>query len=177
MSDAIPFMAKYDGKSFRPVGARSEEIVRRNFVEGERYELEECQGRSSATHRHFFAALHDAWLSLPEDIADNFLSEEHLRKYALIHEGFSNTSALVCQSAAAAEQVAAFLRPVDEFSVVTVQGKTVFRAVAKSQSLRAMGKAEFQRSKQATLDYVASLIGATTKQLESAQKPQPERTT
>ena len=167
MSDEIPFMAKFDGKYFRPVGARSEEIVRRNFVEGTRYELIECQGRSGATHRHFFAALHDAWLNLPEEIADNFLSEDHLRKYALIHEGFSNTSTLVCQSAAAAEQFARFLRPVDEFSVVTVSGKTVMRSIAKSQSLRAMGKDEFQRSKQAVLDYVASLIGTTPKALEA----------
>lgn len=166
MNDAIPFVVKLDGKVLRPVGARSEEIVRRNFVEGERYEVVECQGRSDASHRHFFAALHDAWLNLPEEIADNFLSEEHLRKFALIHEGFSNTSTLACQSAAAAEQFAAFLRPVDEFSVVTISGRTVIRAVAKSQSLRAMGKKDFQASKTAVLDYVASLIGTTGKQLE-----------
>ena len=147
MSDALPFLAKFDGKGFRPLGARSEEIVRRNFAPDTRYELVECQARSGATHRHFFAALHDAWLNLPEGIADNFLSEEHLRKYCLIKSGFCDQSTLVCQSTAAAQQVASFLRPVDEFSVVTVSGRTVTRYVAKSQSLRSMGKDQFQKSK------------------------------
>ncbi|WP_216073446.1 hypothetical protein, partial [Acinetobacter baumannii] len=73
-----------------------------------------------ASHNHEFAWLHEAWHSLPERYAEQFPSSEHLRKYALIQAGYSNSHSLVCGSKAEALRLAAFIRPMDEFAVVTV---------------------------------------------------------
>ncbi|WP_234840443.1 hypothetical protein [Sinorhizobium meliloti] len=56
-------------------------------------------------------------------------------------------------------RLAAFIRPIDAFSVVDVKEATVTRYVAKSQSMKAMGKQDFQESKTAVLDFLDDLIG------------------
>ncbi|HZH10599.1 MAG TPA: hypothetical protein VEZ24_09525 [Microvirga sp.] len=47
----------------------------------------------------------------------------------------------------------------DEYSVVVVRGPIVVVRKPKSQSRRAMGKEEFQQSKQAVLEIVSNMIG------------------
>jgi hypothetical protein len=56
-------------------------------------------------------------------------------------------------------RIAAFLRPVDDTAVVRVKDSVVVRWTAKSQSLRAMGRHDFQRSKDAVLAVIDELIG------------------
>jgi len=53
----------------------------------------------------------------------------------------------------------------DEFSIVISKDNTVTIYTAKSQSRRAMNRADFAKSKQDVLDFVSNLIGSTPNQL------------
>jgi len=59
------------------------------------------------------------------------------------------------------------LKPVDEFALVVAKEATVTRYTAKSQSEKAMGKTDFQASKDSVLAIVSEMIGATKKALEN----------
>lgn len=153
------------GDGFTPL-PRFAKACDKEFVVGERYQIEPIEERSAVSHRHYFAALHDAWVNLPEDQAGHFATSEHLRKYALIKAGFADERSLVCASKAEALRVAAFVRPLDEYGIVDVREATVKVYTAQSQSTKAMGKAEFQRSKTAVLDIIAAMIGVDTETLK-----------
>jgi hypothetical protein len=116
--------------------------------------------RSMRSHRHYFSALADLWDTLPERYATEqwAQSTEHLRKYALIKTGYCDTTTLVCKSDAEAQRVAAFMRPIDEFSIVLAKGATVVRYTAKSQSVKAMGNADFQQSTADVLAFCDALV-------------------
>ena len=141
------------------------------YTVGERYIMAPVSQRSDATHRHEFVWLREAWLSLPEHLADapHCASPEHLRKWALIRAGYSDSHTITCASKAEALRLAAFIRPIDEFAVVVTQGATVTRFTAKSQSRRAMGAQEFQESKTKIMEVIARLLG-----VDPAALPQRE---
>jgi hypothetical protein len=139
------------------------------FEAGERYIMVEHQDRSQSSHNHEFGWLREAWMNLPERFAERFPSETHLRKWALIRAGYSDSHTITCSSKAEAIRIAAFIRPMDEFSIVIVNGPTVTRYTAKSQSRRAMGAADFQRSKTLIMEIVAKMIGVEPAQLARAQ--------
>lgn len=168
MSDAPTILCRYEGegefKSVNAVWARRADVA---LVIGEQYYIEPKLGRSELSHRHFFALINDMWSNLPERLSESYPTPDHLRKYALIRTGFYDSHQLVCSSIKEANKIAAFIRPVDEYSIVSVDGKIVTRFVAKSQSYKAMGKSDFQRSKQAVMDFLSELIGAERQQLES----------
>lgn len=130
------------------------------FVIGEVYRMAPVEDRSIASHNHQFAEIAEAWKNLPERFHNQpwAQSAEHLRKYALIRTGFCDTQTFACGSRAEAMRWASNLRPIDEYSVVTVEGTTVYRFTAQSQSMRAMGKQRFQESKQAILDWLDDLL-------------------
>lgn len=161
---SAPHLFRYEGegemRSLRPKRADAE------FVIGQTYNLVEHHDRSAASHDQFFAALNEAFLNLPEEISARFPTCEHLRKWSLIECGYADSQTFVASSAAEARRLAAFIKPIDEFSIVTITGATVTRWTAKSQSYRAMGKKEFQASKTAVLEYVSSLIGVQSGELE-----------
>lgn len=127
--------------------------------------------RSTASHRHEFAWLREAFKSLPEQYALEpwAQSPEHLRKYALIRTGFCTTDTLAAGNNAAALRMAAFIRAREEYAVTTVQGSTVHVFTAESQSTRAMGKDRFQQSKTAIMEFIADLIGCTPDQLPTQE--------
>jgi hypothetical protein len=165
MSDTpppLPFV--WDGESLVPKLPR---IADRHYVIGETYRMAPMEDVSTQSRGHYFAALKEAWQNLPEDQAERFPDPETLRKYALIRTGFRDERSLVCSSKAEAERVAGFIKARDQYAVVVVKAATITEYTAKSQSARAMGKEEFQRSKQAVLDYVATLIGVDSKTLEA----------
>jgi hypothetical protein len=139
------------------------------FVVGEVYRLEPVEDRSAASHRHYFAAVNEAWANLPEDQASRFPTPEHLRKWALIQAGYFDRREITCASKAEALRVAAFVTPMDPYAVVAVSGAAVAVLTARSQSVRAMGKAEFQRSKDAVLAVLADMLGVTTDALSRAE--------
>lgn len=123
------------------------------------YLLAPVEHRSDATHKHEFAWLREAWMSLPEDLAERFPTPDHLRKRALIDAGFYDETVVDAGSNAAALRVAAYMRRKDEYAYVVVRGGVAVERVAKSQSRRMMNKAEFQASKTALLEIVGAMIG------------------
>ncbi len=154
----------WDGSAFAVV-ARHERLADEQFTVGQAYTLDVVEDRSLASHNHQFAHIEEVWRNLPDHLALRFPTAVHLRKFALIQTGWCDTHTLVCSSKAEALRVAAFCRPIDEFSVVIAKEATVTRYVAKSQSRKAMGAEDFKRSKSDVLDYIASLIGSTPKEV------------
>ena len=140
------------------------------FVIGETYRLAPVEDRSAASHRHYFAAINEAWQNLPEGMADEYPTPEHLRKAALIRAGYRDERSIVCANRAEALRVAAFIKPMDEYALVATSETVVRVYTAQSQSVRAMGKAEFQKSKDAVLDALAAMIGVTTRDLHNHAK-------
>lgn len=161
-----PLLFIWEGDLFRPANPMVQARADKRYVIGQKYALMEFQERSGRSHRHYHAALHEAWQNLPEAIAKNYPTVEHLRKRALIEAGFYDAHTVTFNNRTDALKAAAFMRPMDEFSVVTTKGATVTRYSAKSQSYQAMGKDDFNRSKSAVLDVVSSMIGLSREQLE-----------
>ena len=81
-----PELFTWDGEAMVPRHPRRADQL---FVVGETYPLIINEDRSVATHNHEFAWLREAWLNLPETLADLYPSPEHLRKRALIEAGYS----------------------------------------------------------------------------------------
>jgi hypothetical protein len=160
-----PLMCRWTGDGFIPLG-RSAKDADATFVIGERYTLVEVQDRSMASHRHYFASLHEAWRNLSDEQVERWPTSDHLRAYALIKCGYATQRQLVAASKAEAQRLAAFLRPVNEYALITVADCVVTEWTAESQSFRAMGKQRFGESKQKVLDYVAGLIGVTPDALQ-----------
>lgn len=144
----------------RPL-ARFSGLCDREFVVGETYRLEVCEERSDVSHKHEFAWLREAWRNLPEQLATEYPTSEHLRKRALIQAGYYDESIVDAGSKAAALRIAAFVRPMDDFALIFVRDCFVIKRTAKSQSRRAMKKAEFQDSKQKIMDIITDMIGVS----------------
>ena len=163
MTEIIPpLMVTYDGEALLPPTPRWAAMWAHHLVVGEQYLMVEQRDRSANSHRHYFANLYDLWQNLPEIYADVPWAQtsEHLRKYALIKTGHGLGTAFACSSKAEALRLAAFLRPVNEFAVVSVKEASVYLTVAASQSMKAMGGPEFQKSKTDVLEFIEDLIGA-----------------
>lgn len=150
----VPFL--WDGEVMKPLQPKRADAF---YTVGERYIMVPVCQRSDATHKHEFAWLREAWMNLPDDLAERFPTAEHLRKWALIRAGYSDSHTITCHNKAEALRVAAFIRPIDEFAVVITNEATVTRYTAKSQSRRAMGAKEFQDSKTKIMEVVARMLG------------------
>jgi hypothetical protein len=140
-----PVTFAWDGDAMVPL-PRFARLCDRRFVVGETYPLDVAEPRSRASHNHYFAAIHDAWLNLREEFADDFPSDEHLRKWCLIRAGFCDKRSIVCASRAEAQRVAAFMKPMDPYAVVSVSEAVVTVYTAQSQSIKAMGAKVFRRA-------------------------------
>lgn len=158
-----PITFTWDGESMVPL-ARSQQLCDKQFVVGEAYPLIVHEARSTNSHNHYFASLTEAWHQLPEDAAERFPTVDHLRKYALIKAGYRDERSIACSSKAEAQRMAAFIKPLDEFSIVVPTDALVTVYTAKSQSMRAMGKKDFQESKDKVLDIAWGLCGITPQQ-------------
>lgn len=168
MTVAPHILFNWDGEVMRPATGEWARRADKVFVVGERYRLVEEHERSSISHRHYFASVEESWGNLPENIAEQWPTSEHLRKWALVKAGYADERSIVCSSKAEAQRVAAFIKPMDAYAVVTVREAVVRVYTAKSQSMRAMGRADFQASKTAVLDILAGLVAVTPKQLREA---------
>ena len=80
-----------------------------------------------------------------------------MRAKALIHTGFSNERAIVCDTAKDAATIAEFIGQTNQYAIVRVSGNVLKVYTAKSQSRKSMNKKEFQASKEAVLGFVAGL--------------------
>ena len=152
-----------DGDTLIPFGVGMQKRFDEDWADGEYRRLVEVEERSHASHAHYFANLHEMFISLPENIKrdeDWAESEEAMRKNALIRTGFYNAVDYPCETKAEAKRWAARMQVKDDYSIVLVEGTVVRVLTAKSQSYKGMpSKGEFQRSKEAVLNYLADLIG------------------
>lgn len=145
---------------------RFRRIADRELVIGEHYRLVPAEERSEASHKHYFAAIHEAWKNFNEEQTERWPTSERFRKWALIKAGYADEQSMVCRSNAEALRWAAFLKPIDEYAIVVVRGSVVSRYTAKSQSLKAMGKEDFQASKDRVLELAAAQIDVTVADLQ-----------
>ena len=161
----IPF--KWTGEAMQPVGHFAKACDLR-FVVGETYTLEEIQERSSASHRHYFACVEEAWQTLPEGTIGQFPNSTVLRKHALIACGYADERSIVCSSKAEAQRFAAWCRPRDSYAIITVSHCVVKEFTAQSQQKKAMGAKVFQESKDRVLAWIANLAGIDASELGKA---------
>lgn len=148
-----------------------EAMANEAFSDGDFYRLAVEETRSEVSHRHEFAWLREAWQSLPDALRREYPSSEHLRKRALIETGHCTMHDYVCGTKAEAARWAANLRrELDEYALVVVSESVVRVFRAKSQAAKAMGKADFQKSKTDVLDWVAGLLQVAPETLEKQQE-------
>lgn len=165
-----PMVYRWDGCAMQVIPRFAKEADKR-FVCGQTYVMEEIQERSAASHRHFFASVRQAWMNLPERLVLDFPSAEHLRKFALVRAGFYDRRSIATKSPSEAAKIAAFIRPMDEFAVVTVDGSIINVFTAKSQNYREMSKQEFAASKDAVLRILEDLLRVEEGEIEKAGVP------
>lgn len=163
MTTIAPLAFRWDGDAMLPLNPR---IADKQYVVGEVYRLEPREERSGASHSHYFAALNEAHANLPEYLAEQFPTVDHLRRWALIKAGFCDQRSVVAASKAEALKIAAFMKPMDPFAVVTAVNAVVTVFTAKSQSMKAMGKDAFEDSKTAVLEIAAQMVGASVTTLK-----------
>lgn len=156
---SAPILFQWDGEAMVPASQHWARQADKEFVVGERYRMIEHHDRSANSHRHYFSVLHDAWQTLPDDKLEIYPTSEHLRKKALVWKGHRDERSIVCASAAEAQRVAAFVKPMDDFAVVMVKDAVVRVLTAKSQSAKAMGAKDFAASKNDVLDFIDDLLG------------------
>ncbi len=159
----------WDGEVMRPL-PRFAAMAKQRFAAHELYRMEVVEERSVATHNHYFAVIHEAWLNLPENCAGRFANEDHLRKWCLITAGFRTEQSIVASSTEEAARIAAFVKPTvaDNYAIVTVHECVVTIYTAMSQARKAMKKADFQASKEAVFEVLARILGTDTAELTSS---------
>jgi hypothetical protein len=157
-----PLYFKWQNGVMHPVHPQAAE---RQYTAGELYRLVPEAERSQTSHKHYFACVMEAWKNLPEQYAERFPTSEHLRKWCLVKAGYADERSIVCESEAEAQRVGAFVKPMDDYAVVVVKENVVTVYNAKSQSVRAMGPKDFQKSKQDVLDILAEMVGVTADEL------------
>ena len=141
-------------------------LCNKQYAVGETYPLLPVEERSMASHSQFFAAIHDGWMNIPESMAARWPTETHLRKWCLIESNFFEEKEFEFETVDAAKRFAAFYRKVDDYARIFPHDKKVIIRFAKSQSLAAMGKDQFQASKKAVLELIESMIDVEKGTLE-----------
>jgi hypothetical protein len=157
MTEAL-ILFQWDGEAMQPQ-PRFAKICDEKFTVGEVYRMEVSETRSWQSHRHYFASIQEMWENLPEDQCERFPSPEHLRKWGLIRAGYCDQMHVVADTEENARDIAMVMRKLSTYAVITISINVITVYTAKSQSLKAMGKTEFQKSKEAVLDVLAQIIG------------------
>lgn len=146
------------------------------FVVGETYRIEFREERSTNSHKHYFAAINEAWKNLKDEDSDRFPTPDHLRRWALVRAGYADERSIVYDTPEDAARSAVLARSLDGFAIIVPRGNVLKIYTAKSQSMRSMDRATFQASKTAVLNIAADLIGTDPATLAAnAQDDQPPR--
>lgn len=160
---ATAFLWRWTGTAMEPL-PRYVDAAQKSFEAGLLYRMDAVEERSWASHRHYFATLADLWQTLPERHAEApwAASPEHLRAYALIATGWAVRTDWACQTASEARRFAAMAKGLDNDKALwvlwDVRGSVVSKSVAMSQSSKAMGREDFQKSKDDVLEFVRKLV-------------------
>lgn len=169
-----PLLFTWDGEAMQIAHFHRTEADTQ-FVIGQRYRLVEIEERSQRSHAHYFAVLHEVWSSLPDSLVEKFPTEEVLRKHALIMQGFFRERRFAAETPAAARRLAAALKPVDldeDYAIISVNDCVVIERRPLSQSRKGMPeKGQFNRSKQAVLEWIADLVGVAASELPRENSP------
>lgn len=168
-SEAISFI--WDGRSMIPLD-RYRSLASRQFRPGNVYPMIPHRDRSMKAHGLYFKAIEVAWQNLPEEWQrrrdsnlDRFPSSTHLRKWALIQEGFANRIERICKSHEDAIEWGKFIREeLDPYAVLEVAGDVLVIWTAQSQDAN-MGHDEFQRSMDKVMGRVAHMLGISADEL------------
>lgn len=161
-----PITVIYNGVSFMPEG-KDVAYCQFMFGAGQVFIIDPEQERDMNSHRHYFAALKEAWKNLPEELERKYPTEDIFRKKLLIETGYFHMDEIICDTARDAATVAAFMAPLDPSTTIVVRGNCIRKFTARSQSIQAMGREEFQKSKWDVLNLAASLIHVTPKELKN----------
>ena len=163
--------AIFRGGSFIPY-LRHNNAIAAAFKDGDHVYIEIQRERSTASHKHQFAWIRDAFDSLPDDVHGRELWKRpsHLRKHALIMTGHCDATHIVVGSDTAAHEVRNVIKADKDklhgYSMVTASGPTISILTPHSQSQAAMGAETFQKSKTDILNWIADLLQTNPKDLE-----------
>lgn len=166
----------FDGAALLPDGNLATAQMQDRLGAGQVVLVDLDPERSAKSHKHQFAFVKTAWDNMPEHLKDAPFAKtsETLRKHALISTGFCDVDMIALGEDRRADRMADFLRRNDAregtYTIINAEGPVIYRYVAESQSLKAMGGARFKKSKQATLEWLAELIGVTADALASMGK-------
>lgn len=144
---------------------RYRQVATQQFVEGEDYVLGPVAQRSMASHGHFFAQMGEYYHQLPETVAARWPSADHFRKWCLVETGWYDEREFEMASEEAAYALGHFIRTEDEFARIFIRGAKVLVHRAKSQSLKDMGKEDFEASKKDVLELAAGFVGVSPAQM------------
>lgn len=165
---APPIQLTYSGDGIFIADRRSLAVCLEHFGQGEVITMAVVEERSEVSHRQEFAWLREAWQSLPDALAAEYPSAEHLRKRALIRTGWCTVQDYPCGTQTEAKRWAAFLRrELDEYTIIEPSASVVRVYRARSQARGKMKAAEFQASKTAILEWVAALLEVDPQVLSS----------
>jgi hypothetical protein len=165
---SAPLLYVWNGEGFEPT-PYYRRVAERQFQIGRVYRLEQVEARSWDSHRHYFAAVHDAWQNLPEG-GPQFQSPDELRKWALTHTAFRDTREYRATNRQEALRVARYLREGHDYSRIEFDEddpRIVRQYIPRSQAAATMSGREFQLSKQAVLDVLAAKLGVTVEDLKA----------
>jgi hypothetical protein len=98
--------------------------------------------------RRYFAIVKESFENLPAHLEEKFPTAEHLRKWCLIRAGWCEIKDLVTTSKSQSHEIAALMRHLDRYAVISVNEQLVIVATAKSQTRKAQPKAQFMETAQ-----------------------------
>ena len=165
---APPIPLQYSGEGVFVATRAGLKLCEEHFGEGEIVLMGQVEERSEVSHRHEFAWLREAWATLPEHLANEYPTAEHLRKKALIATGWRIVRDYPVANRKEAVRLAAALEAeTDEYTVVLIEDAVVRVCRAKSQSRNKMKAADFTASKNDVLGWVAALLEVEPEVLSS----------
>jgi hypothetical protein len=142
--------------------ARYHNLAASQFDEGEEYLLEEIEPRSMKSHRHFFVMVKEHFDQLPERLSERWPTPEHFRKWCLCETGWYDEKEFELASKRQAMALGTFIRTEDSFARIIIRDARVLVLKAKSQSLKAMGRKDFEASKKDVLALAEEFTGIPT---------------
>lgn len=164
---SLPIPGMWSMGHFIPLASHRRYVAER-YGDGEVVTLAAVEERSTASHNHFFSVVQAAFDNLPEHLAERFASPDHLRRWCLVKAGWRDERTTVAATSDEALRIAAFVRPMDDYAIVVVSDCTVIVWTAKSQSMQAMGREDFNTSKSDVLRVLSELIGVDVTELRKA---------
>lgn len=120
--------------------------------------------RSTASHNHQFAEIHDLWENLPHHhaTAPYAASAEAFRRHGLIATGHCDTDTIAFdtpeQARAAAPFIARLARKAHGYALTVARGPLVVCSTPHSQSFKAMGKDKFEASKNDVISWAKMML-------------------